>query len=285
MPALARILPSQRVKRILVRCAGIMLIAELTAAQAIGINFPPETDSLAAAIWRLGLMSPESINGAAKLLGTPDLVPIVLSKLDTDGDGLTFTEVLSADLLAVARAVRKELRTQTTNPGKVREARVGSDKDIQAIVDDAQARLAASLDLGMPFEELPHVKIGQDPRNVPPDAFLASVPRPTADASLRYLGQFVNELNLVTDFVSKDAGLNAEYKRMLTENAAHMLMALGAGQPGIVEEQLVMMRRHVAANQSNSDERWIRGRRALRILDQINVTLGLLGSPAALDQL
>ena len=268
----------------LARIAGIMLIAELTAAQAIGVNFPPETDSLAAAIWRLGLMSPQSIDGAAKLLGTPNLVPIVLSKLDADGDGLTFSEVLSADLLAVAREVKKELRNQTTNPGKVRDPRVGSDRDMQAIVDDARARLAASLDLGIPFEELPHVKVGQRD-NLPPSGFLAGVPRPTADVSLMYLSQFVNELNIATDFVSKDAGLNSEFKRMLTENAAHMQMALGAGQPGIVEEQLVMMRRHVAANQSNSDERWIRGRRALRILDQINVTLGLLGSPAALDQL
>ena len=276
-----RLRPAIGWRRMFIRCLGVLTIFELTAAQTVALHNPDETDPLAAGVWRLGLASPGLIDDTSLLLDNPRLTALVLMKLDADGDGLTFQEVLGADLLSIAREVRQELQIGPPTKG-TKDTRLGNDRALQTFLDDARGRVAEELDLGLPFEELPTVKLpeGQLPKGVG-RKYLSSIPPPTLQASLEYLREFLNELAVETDFAGGNAALNLERRRVLTENAGHMLTALGAGATDVVAEQLLMMRTHVRGgtkgNQGDNTMVWIQGRRAARILDQIDVSLAMLG--------
>ena len=146
-----RLTPAIGWRRMFFRCVGVLTIFELTAVQTVALHDPNERDPLAAGVWRLGLASPGLIDDTALLLDNPRLTALVLMKLDADGDGLTFQEVLGADLLSIAREVRQELQIGPPVKGQ-KEARLGNDGALRTFLDDARGRVAEELDLGLPFE-------------------------------------------------------------------------------------------------------------------------------------
>jgi prepilin-type N-terminal cleavage/methylation domain-containing protein len=97
------------------------------------------------------LSGAEHVQGAIDFFEQEDPIPVIITALDVNLDGtLGFEELLSADLLDVARDVISELGL---DPG----ANVGSDMELQAILADYQSELELIFDLSVdaPQPELP----------------------------------------------------------------------------------------------------------------------------------
>ena len=91
------------------------------------------------------LGSGNAISQSAALLD-PNALDAILAALDLEGDGqLSFSEVLTADLLGVAKGVKQQV-----TGGPDTSPVLGDDAALEAIVADWQGEVSALVDLGSP---------------------------------------------------------------------------------------------------------------------------------------
>lgn len=203
--------------------------------------------------------SDPAVGLAAHCLDKAHTVAIVLAALDADGDGaLTVQEVVTADLLAIARQVQQRLRC--------RAPAVELGRDDQPLIE-LVAYYLSSLRLHFPDDQLPPVPVATmrgDPQGL------------LREATFRTLADLVASLGTLPqegDMTGRDKDANDAQKRELLATLDRLFPLVETGLTRPLRRELLALRALADGDAAVPDV--ITPRAAPRIVFQIDSLLGL----------
>lgn len=223
-----------------------------------------ELDFLAAPVTVAG----ELMAMVQALFQSPDLVQMVLRLLDLNDDGaLTFDEVLKADVLGIARAVKQAMFLDDGGPV------IGKDETLTAMTSGFLQQIRADLQLGAGNEfELPAVQLTA--MNGDPAGFVAGVPK-TLLGTLEDLVADLDTRGVPNgDMVHHNMHVNIARKHILMREAGRLIPTLERGNTRALRNHLGWLRSRGDGEDKIPD--WFAGPKAERIVARIDRLLHLL---------